>query len=141
MTSDALHIRWRAILLASISVLAVSFVLVAASIFAYGFSLGWAARGAPDFEAIQRFANAVGPIWGPRLGVLFTGLAALWIGRRADAWPAGHGMLVGLIVAAVPLVMRPRLGLAQAAAMAIAVGVGALGGWLGGQMASTRTQS
>jgi hypothetical protein len=53
MTSSPLRINWTSIVIASMSVWVLSFTVVAATIFAYAFSLGWAAAGAPGFAAIQ----------------------------------------------------------------------------------------
>ena len=85
--SNALRFKWGSILVASVSVLMLGFVLVVMAVLAYAFSLGWAARGAPDSDVIQQFANRVGPVWTPRLCVLLTGIAAIWLGRRVIARP------------------------------------------------------
>lgn len=79
---NALRFNWASIAIASVSVWLLSVVAVAGAIFIHAFSLGWAARGAPDSEAIRQFADAIGPVWGFRLGVILTAIATIWI------WPA-----------------------------------------------------
>ena len=134
MTSGALQIRWGSVVIASVSVWVLSFVLVAGAIFIYAFSLGWAARGAPDSETIQRFADAVAPVWGARLGVVLTGIAALWVGRRVNAGAVWHGVLIGVLVAGVPLAVRQPLASELLMRFAITLLAGAVGGWLGSQI-------
>jgi hypothetical protein len=140
MTSHALRFKWSSIVIASVSVWVLGFVLVAMVIFAYAFSLGWAARGAPDSDVIQQFANRVGPVWTSRLCVLLTGIAAIWLGRRVIAWPIWHGVLVGIIVA-TPLVMRRRFGIEPVLLFSVTLLAGAVGGWLGRQIRGSRSNS
>ena len=143
MTSGALRIKWTSIAIASMSVWVLSFTVVAATIFAYAFSLGWAARGAPDFAAIQRFADTVGPLWGARLGLILTGIAALWLGYRVNAAPIWHGLLVGAVVAGIPFAIRDQFqfDLERLAYFFSNVAAGAIGGWLGSQIKAHRRDS
>ena len=136
MTSGALQIRWGSVVIASLSVWVLSFVLVAGAIFVYAFSLGWAARGAPDSETIQRFADAVAPVWGARLGVVLTGMAALWVGQRVNAGPVWHGLLIGALVAGVPMALRQQGASHLLISFTITLLAGAVGGWLGSQTRS-----
>ena len=131
MTSIAPSIRWSSILLTSVCVWVFGVVLIAAIIFAYAFSLGFAARGAPDPEAIRQFANAVGPIWGPRLSIVFTGVAAIWLGRQVTARPVLHGFLIGLVVGGVPFAVRHPLALEPILTLSAILLAGGTGGWLG----------
>jgi hypothetical protein len=140
MTSNALRFKWSSILVASVTVWVLGFVLVAMVVFAYAFSLGWAARGAPDTDVIQQFANRVGPVWTPRLCVLLTGIAAIWLGRRVIARPIWHGVLIGIIVA-TPLVMRRRFGIEPVLLFSVTLLAGAVGGWLGSQIKGSRPNS
>jgi hypothetical protein len=133
MTSNALPIRWSSVFIASLSVWVLSFVLVAGVIFAYAFSLGWAVRGAPDSETIQRFANSIAPAWTARLGVVLTGIAALWLGR-VNTRPISHGILIGLIVAGTPLIVGQRFSFAALVTLGVTLLAGAVGGWLGSQI-------
>ena len=143
MTSGALRIKWTSIAIASMSVWVLSFTVVAATIFADAFSLGWAARGAPDFAAIQRFADTVGPLWGARLGLILTGIAALWLGYRVNAAPIWHGLLVGAVVAGIPFAIRDQFqfDLERLAYFFSNVAAGAIGGWLGSQIKAHRRDS
>jgi hypothetical protein len=143
MTSSALRIKWTSVVIASISVWLLSFAVVAATIFAYAFSLGWAARGAPDFAAIQRFADTVGPLWGARLGLILTGIAALWLGYRVNAAPIWHGLLVGAVVAGIPFAMRDQFqfDVVRLAFFFSTVVAGGIGGWLGSQIKAHRLDS
>ena len=141
MTSTAPSTKWGLILLASVSVWVFGFVLIAAIIFAYAFSLGLAARGAPDPAAIQQFANAVGPIWGPRLSIVFTGIAAIWLGRQVPARPVLHGFLIGLIVGGVPFAVRHPLALEPILTLSAILLVGGTGGWLGRHLKGSTSTS
>ena len=134
MTSTAPSIRWGSILLASVSVWAFGFILIAAVIFAYALSLGFAVRGAPDPIAIQQFANAVGPTWGPRLSIVLTGVAALWLGRWVRARPVLHGVLIGLVVGGVPFAVRHPVAIEPILTFSAILLTGGAGGWLGRQI-------
>jgi len=126
--------NWGSILFASVGVWVLGFVLIAAIIAAYAFSLGFAAHGAPDPAAIQQFGNAVGPIWGPRLSIVFTGVAALWLGRRVTAKPVLHGVLIGLIVGGVPFAVRRPFAIEPILTFSTILLAGGIGGWLGRQI-------
>jgi len=128
--STAPSIKWSSILLASICVWIFGFVLIAAIIAAYAFSLGFAARGAPDGEAIQRFASAIGPTWGPRMSIVLTGVAAFWLGRRVMTMPVVHGLLIGLIVGGLPYAVRPSFAIEPILTFSAIVLAGGIGGWL-----------
>jgi len=134
------RIKWGSIVIAGLSVWVISFVLVAATVFAYAFSLGLAARGAPDFTAIQRFAEGVGPVWGPRISALLTGIAAIWLARRVNAWPIWHGVLVGVVVAGPGLLAGQRFGMVASLLFAATLLAGAAGGWLGSHRKEVRLQ-
>lgn len=136
---NALRFNWASIAIATVSVWLLSFVAVAGATFIYAFSLGWAARGAPDSEAIRQFADAIGPVWGFRLGVVLTAIAAIWIGRRVPTQPIVHGVIVGCVVIALPVVLRQRFELASMASLGVALAAGAAGAWLGSQTRPRRT--
>jgi hypothetical protein len=138
MTPDALRIKWSSIVIASVSIWVLSVVLVTVTISAYAFSLGWASRGAPDSAAIQRFADSVGPVWGPRLSAILTGLAAIWLGRRVNARPIWHGVLIGVVVVGTPLAVRQRFGIESILPIAVTLLAGAVGGWLGSRIKDNR---
>lgn len=134
MMSTSPSIKWSSILFASVAAFVSGFVLIAVIIAAYAFSLGFAARGTPDPAAIQQFANTVGPIWGPRLSIVITGVAALWLGRRMVARPVVHGLLIGLIVGGLPYLVTHSLAIEPILILAATLLAGAIGGWLGGLM-------
>ena len=137
MTSNPVRINWTSVLIASLSVWVLGVLLVFATILAYAFSLGWAARGAPDFAAIQRYANEVGPLWGPRVVIILTAIAGVWLGRRVSARPMWHGLLIG-VVAGTPQALRSRFEIEPILALAVTVFAGAAGGWLGGLIKGNR---
>jgi hypothetical protein len=87
-----------------------SFVLVAVIVAGYAFKLGAAARGAPDPDRIQRFAEQVGPTCGPVLLAILTVGAAFFAARKAFDPPL-TGLMVGLFSAAIGLLPAwpPRL--------------------------------
>jgi hypothetical protein len=136
---NALRFNWGSIAIASMSVWLLSFVAVAGAIFIYAFSLGWAARGAPDSAAIQQFADTVGPVWSFRLVLILTGVAAIWIGRRVTTQPILHGPIVGWVVAALPVILSGRFERASIGLVGVALAAGALGAWVGSQTRPRRT--
>ena len=73
-------------------------------------------------------------VFGARLGTLLTGLAAIWVGRRVSGNPICHGLLVGVIVAGLPLFVRQRFAIESFLLLAVTLLAGAVGAWLGGQM-------
>jgi hypothetical protein len=138
MEIAAPRIRWGALVVAGVSVLALGFVLIAGVIFVYAFSLGWIARGAPDSSDIQRFANTVGPMFGPLAGIFLTVPGAIWLGRRAAPLQLMHGVLLGLIVGGIPLVATRDLSGTSIATLAATVVSGAIGGLISAARATRR---
>jgi hypothetical protein len=136
--TNALRYPWVSIVVASLSVWVTSGLVVTMAVIAHAFRLGWAARGAPDQVAIQQFADRVGPEWGPIIAALLTGIASFWISRRAMTSPARCGLLLGLVVAVVPLAVRARFDSRVVVVSATILLVGALGGWLGGRFRPDR---
>jgi hypothetical protein len=76
-----------------------SFLLIMLVITGYAAYLGFQARGQPDQEAIQAFAQRFAPVAGPILGGLAALLAARWSARGLTSRAATHGLVVGLVVA------------------------------------------
>ena len=131
-------IRRRALVLAIVSVWVLSFVLTAGIIMAHAFRLALIARGAPDPNQIQQFADTAGPLWGSRLGILATAIAAIWLGRRTAPASVTHGVLLGLIVGGVPLVAAMNFSGRSIAVFAATLLAGAIVGWLASLRMSAR---
>ena len=129
MMTQLAHIRWGRLMLAALAVYGVSLIIIFGVIFVYAFALGFQARGAPDLDQIQSFANQVGPLGG-RIGTaLLTLVVAVWLGRRVRPMAPVHGLLLGLIVGLIPLVFN--LTPASVGGAALTIGLGWLGGVLG----------
>jgi len=103
---------WISIVLAGLLAFVISFVLMAAVMAGYAFTLAMQAHGAPDQHKIEVFASRVLPYLGPLLLSLLVLLAARIVVRRAKAPRLWHGVLVGVVAALPTLVFmrHPSLG-------------------------------
>lgn len=134
-------IQWTRILKASVvaSVLSIGLVIMVITIYAIG--LGFVTRAAPDQARIGHFADRVGT-WGmPVLAVLLAVGAAVWAVQKIETGPSMHGLLVGLVIAALNLIIALAFGsvfnVVLLAELALMVGAGWLGGALGSRAANT----
>jgi len=133
MASRLSKIHWGRILAALLLIYLLSLLTVFCVIFAYAFGLGFQARGAPDPEQIQLFANRVAP-WIGQVGlVILTLLASFLLARRARSSPQAHGILLGALVALLSLLIDRSPHLANLLALSLTIGAGWLGGFLGGK--------
>ena len=94
--------RWGRVVTAAVTAFVGSFVLVAVIVAGYAFKLGAAARGAPDPDRIQMFAEQVGPTWGPVLLAILT-VGAAFVAAHKAIDPPFTGLMVGLFAAAMGL--------------------------------------
>lgn len=124
--------KWIRILLAGIGVPVAGMVLVTLMATGYAFKLAFEVQGAPDQARIGQFAAHVGRSYWWVLQILLTVPAAAWAVRKAERLHQLHGVLVGLVVAAVGLMMGLTLSVRTITEGALAVGAG----WLGAAVAA-----
>jgi hypothetical protein len=128
-------IRWFRVLGAAVAVIAVSFLILIVVVTLYAFILAFQARGAPDQNAINHFAERVSPELMPWLEMLLTLVVALIAARRAEKASIIHGLFIGILVGllslAVTLAFGGRPGLHDLVFVLIVVGLGWLGGFVG----------
>ena len=133
--SSSSGIRWLRVLGAALAVIALSFLVLTAIIAVYAFVLAFQARGAPDQNAINRFAARVSPKLMPWLEMLLTTVVALRVARRAEKAKIMHGLFVGILAGllslALTLALGGRLGLRNLFFFLIVVGLGWLAGFVG----------
>jgi hypothetical protein len=96
---------WPRILIGSILAIIVSIGLIALIVANYASILGFEARGAPDQAKIERFAETIGPLFGPIFRILLTLVGAAWVARRAVASPLANGVAFGVVAAVMALVL------------------------------------
>jgi hypothetical protein len=128
MMAQAFNLKWGRVVVATVLAFAVVFLVITA----YAASLAAQAQGAPDSDQIARFAEGIGAWLGPVLALLFTAGAA-WLVARSVASEAAtrHGLVVGLIVAAVDRGFGGSFGAGTLVGFVLTVGAGWLGGRVG----------
>lgn len=109
--------------------------MVMAVVVVYAFVLAFEARGAPDQNAINRFAASVSPRLMPWVEMLLTLVVTLKLAQRAETAIVMHcvltGILAGLLGLAVTLAFGGRLGLHNLLIALVVMGLGWLGGFVG----------
>jgi hypothetical protein len=98
----------------------------------YAFTLAFEVRGAPDQARIAQFAAHLGRSSWWVLQILLTVPAAIWAVRRIQLSHHLHGVLIGLVVAAIGSLMARTISVRTIATFALTVGAG----WLGGAIAA-----
>ena len=133
------NIRWGWVVLGIVIAFVIAYSTSICVVTAYASYLGFQARGAPDINLINEFAaRNAGGITSVFLGV-GTFLGGLLAGRKARADAVQNGLMVGLITAVVDLILS-ILGVFSIWAVVSFI-LAAGGGWLGGKLASKRTES
>jgi hypothetical protein len=125
-------VRWGRILVAGIGTFVAVLLVITLVVTGYAFKLAFEVRGAPDQARIARFAEHLGRSSWWALQILLTVPAAAWAVRKAQRNPQLHGVLIGLVVAAMGLLMGFTMSVRTMAEFALTVGAG----WLGGAMAA-----
>jgi hypothetical protein len=135
---------WPRILIGSILVTIVSIGLITLIVMNYAFMLGFEARGAPDQAKIERFAETIGPLFGPIFRILLTLVGAAWVARRAVASPVANGVAFGVVVAGMALVfvlvIKRAINFATLRAFVLTVIAGLLGGLVGCWLRSAKKE-
>jgi hypothetical protein len=124
--------KWGRILVAGIGTYVTAFLVITLVVTGYAFKLAFEVRGAPDQARIGQFAEYLGRSSWWVLQILLTVPAAAWAVRTVRSSHRLHGVLIGLLVAAMGLVMGVTMSFRTTAEVALTVGAG----WLGGAMAA-----
>jgi uncharacterized membrane protein len=133
MTTQLSQIKWGRVALTALAVYALSFLTVFLIVTGYATFLAFQARGAPDQNLIQTFANQYAPWIGPISLIVFTLLGAMRMSRRIETEISLHGMLLGALTSLVNLLFD-GLGLVSLAVMALSIAAG----WLGSKLGTRR---
>jgi FtsH-binding integral membrane protein len=124
--------KWGRILVAGVGTYVAAFLVITLVVTGYAFKLAFEVRGAPDQARIGQFAEYLGRSSWWVLQILLTVPAATWAVRKVRSSHQLHGVLIGLVVAAMGLVMGFTMSVRTIAEFALTVGAG----WLGGAMAA-----
>jgi uncharacterized membrane protein len=133
MTTQLSQIKWGRVALTALAVYALSFLTVFLIVTGYATFLAFQARGAPDQNLIQTFANQYAPWIGPISLIVFTLFGAMRMSRRIETEIPLHGMLLGALTSLVNLLFD-GLGLVSLAVMALSIAAG----WLGSKLGTRR---
>jgi putative membrane protein (TIGR04086 family) len=129
----SVKLRWARILAGGVLAWVGSFLLVFLIIGSYACRLGFEARGQPDPNRIEQFANEVAPTWAPIFLVLGTLAAGYWAARKASAKRPLHGLLVGAVAVLLTTPFMGSLSLRAVVGRLLALAAGWLGGYLAGR--------
>ena len=134
MTSQLSQLKWVRIVITSVVVCLASILAVVLIVTAYATVLAFQARGAPDPDMLDAFANQSGPWLALITLVLFTLLAARQTAKRVPESALLHGLAVGVVTGLINLALEFVGGAPDLMSLlTTALTVGA--GWLGGRMA------
>ena len=126
--------KWGRICLVGIGVQVAGLLLVTLMTTGYAFKLAFEAHGAPDQARIGQFAAHLGRSYWWVLQIILTAPAAAWAVLKVQKSHQLHGVLIGLVVAAIGFAMGFTLSFRTTATFAVTVGAG----WLGATLASHR---
>ena len=134
MLNQFLQLKWIRILLTMLVVYILSVLTVFLIVTAYATYLAFQARGAPDQNLIQAFANLLAPWIGPASLILFTFLGARHIVRRVEAVRPLHGISLGILVSLLNVVLNFSFSPPLIITTLLLIG----GGWLGSKLSLAR---
>jgi len=121
---------WLSLLLAGLASLLASILCVFGVVFVYAFVLAFRARGAPDTQAIQAFANQIAPFLSAILLPLFALAFSFLVLRRRPESPLWYGPVIGFLAALPSLILAGQLDLLTLLSLAVTIAAGFLGGFL-----------
>ncbi len=130
MSIQLSQIKWGRVAVTALVVCTLSFLTVFLIVTGYASYLAFQARGAPDQNLIQAFANQYAPWIGPITLILFTFLGAMHAARRVDSAIPLHGMILGALTSLVNIIFD-GLGLSALAIAILTIGAGWLGSKFG----------
>jgi len=99
MTDHTFKLLWLRILLTGIAVVLIVFILMILITLVYGVILGFKARGTPDTELINQFAENLSQWLSPLLIILLSYFGGTLVSRKAGTLQLLHGVLLGLVIA------------------------------------------
>ena len=124
--------KWGRILVAGIGTCVAVLLVITLVVTGYAFTLAFEVRGAPDQTRIAQFAEHLSRSSWWVLQILLTVPAAAWAVRKIQRSHQLHGLLIGLLVAAMGSLMARTISVRTIATFALTVGAG----WLGGAIAA-----
>lgn len=130
MTNQFSQIKWARVILTALAVYLLSFLFVFLIVTGYATLLAFQARGAPDQNMIQAFANQYAPWLGPISLIVFTVFGAMRMARRVETAIPLHGILLGALTRLVNILFG-GFGLASLAVTALTIAAGWFGSKLG----------
>lgn len=133
MTTQLLQIKWSRVTLSTLSVYIFSFLLMMVIVIGYATYLGFQARGMPNPDQIQQFANQYAPLLGMYGLIPFTFLAAWRMASKIETAPQIHGVVLGVLVSVLNVLIS---GLSVNIILPIILIIG--GGWLGSNLGTRR---
>jgi hypothetical protein len=138
MAAQPASLKWGRIVAAVIGGYVVSFLVQFCVVSLYATLLAFQARGAPNMDAINAFADQNSSWLGGVAAVVASALAAAWAVRKVEPGTAQlHGLIIGAGVGLVGLILDfvlGGLGLLSLVIVVLAVG----GGWLGSMLGRKR---
>jgi len=126
MLNQLSQIKWIRVILTALVVYILSFLLIFAVVTVYASYLAIQARGAPDVDMINAFANQYAPWIGPIALFVFTLLGARHVAKRVDTAIPLHGVMVGVSAGLVNLLLD-GFSLNSLVSLILAI----VAGWLG----------
>src|SRR5262245_58337564 len=103
MNNQFSQIKWVRVLLTALVVYILSFVAIFVIVTVYASVLAFQARGSPDMEMINTFANQYAPWIGPIALFVFAILGARHVSKRVPSAIPLHGILTGALAGLVNL--------------------------------------
>ena len=129
MANQLSQIKWVRVILTAIVVYIASFLAITLIVTGYASVIAFQARGAPDQELINAFANQYAPWIGPISLILFTFLGARHVARRVDTAIQTNGIAVGVLASLIDLIVEGARSFGLISVLTMILTIGAA--WLG----------
>jgi len=134
MSFNLSNIKWGWVVLGVVIALVIAFGSSICVVTGYATYLSFAARGAPDTDMINAFADQnAGGVSSIFIGV-GTLLGGLLAGRKAKEDALQNGLMVGVLTAVIDLALSLFSGFSLWGIVSLLFALG--GGWLGGKLSS-----
>lgn len=139
MASQLSQSKWVRVALTAIVVFIASFLAITIIVTGYASILAFQARGAPDRELINAFANQYAPWIGPISLILFTFLGAQHVARRVDTAVEPNGIALGVLTSLIDIIVEGARSFGVASLLTVLLTIGAA--WLGSRSVQKMTRS
>lgn len=139
MASQLSQSKWVRVALTAIVVFIASFLAITIIVTGYASILAFQARGAPDQELINAFANQYAPWIGPISLILFTFLGAQHVARRVDTAVEPNGIALGVLTSLIDIIVEGARSFGVASLLTVLLTIGAA--WLGSRSVQKMTRS